>query len=400
MFRDIIGRKDLIEKIISAVQAGRIPHAQLLWGPAGDQKLPLALAYAQYINCSHKLYAADGHDLNGLSSDACGKCPSCIKFQKLVHPDLHFIYPNNSNGKAAANTSQSLDYIEQWRNLYLSTGGEFSYNEWTDAMGIGNRQAIINVRDCQQIMQCLSLKSSEAAYRVVVIWMIEKLRQIHASILLKTLEEPEPQTVFIVISEDIGQVLTTILSRMQLSKVRRIDDDAMKSYLLDKTGGDQSAAEAVTAQSSGNLLLARQLIENNDLRQNFHQCFADWMRICFRADVAAIYDFSERMSDLGRENLKFFFELCLEEIQGSLLTHNRCTGWIKGGEEQKRFWSNFSDYVSNQNVHKYYQLFNKAIFLINRNIYTQSLIMDTSLDLCRILTETKKKLQNAAYRQA
>lgn len=395
MFRDIIGRKDLIEKLISAVQAGRVPHAQLFWGPSGNQKLALALAYAQYINCQHKLHASEGHELNGLSSDACGKCPSCIKFQKLVHPDLHFVYPNNINGGTIKKDSQSLDYIEQWRQLYLATGGEFSYNEWIETMGIGNRQAIINVRDCLQILQDLSLKSSEAKFRTIVIWLIEKLSPATASTLLKTLEEPEPQTVFLIISENPDQVLPTILSRLQLVKVPKVEESALNEH-LQKSGCSQQEAEAISARSGGSLVEVRLQLEHNEWQQNFHQMFTDWMRICFRADIAAIQTFSERMGALGREPLKFFFETCLNEIQGCLLTNNHCSHWIRAGEAEKNFWKNFSSYVSNRNIHQYYSLFDRAIFLIGRNIYTPALITDTSLAICRILREATKELKKAS----
>lgn len=134
------------------------------------------------------------------------------------------------------------------------------------------------------------------------------------------------------------------------------------------------------------------------MRKNFHEAFADWMRICFRLDIAAIQAFSERMSALGREQLKFFFENCLDEIQGSLLTRNQCTQWIRAGEEEKNFWANFSAFVSNQNVHQYYTLFDEAIFLTGRNIYIPALLTNMSLTICRILTDAKKELQRQSTR--
>ena len=147
LFRQIVGQKELIESLIKAVSLGRVPHAQLFWGPEGNEKLALALAYAQYLNCTNRLYASQGADLGGLSSDSCGQCPSCRKFEKLVHPDLHFIYPNNINGGTVKKDSQSLDYIDLWRETLLKNDAEFSYNEWIEKMDIGDRQAIINIRD-------------------------------------------------------------------------------------------------------------------------------------------------------------------------------------------------------------------------------------------------------------
>ena len=398
MFRDIVGRKDLIEKLIAAAKVGRIPHAQLFWGPAGSQKLPLALAYAQYINCHHRLEASDGHDLGGLSSDACGKCPSCLKFQQLVHPDLHFIYPNNINGGTIKKDSRSLDYIGQWRELYQETQGEFSYQEWLEKTGIGsNRQALINIRDCFQILQCLSLKSSEADYRVIVIWLIEKLHTPIASTLLKTLEEPEPQTVFLLISENTDAILPTILSRLQLVKVPKVEAAAMEKFLLD-SGCPGEEVRLLAQRSHGNLVEARMLLENNATRLTFHESFADWMRICFKADIPAIQAFAERMGSLGRESLKFFLEICLEEIQGCLLTGNHCTRWLNANNQEQTFWNNFSKYVSNRNVQRYYKLFDEAIYLTSRNAHVPTLLTDISLELCRILASAKKDLASQTTR--
>ncbi|MDE5743494.1 MAG: DNA polymerase III subunit delta, partial [Bacteroidales bacterium] len=183
-FRDIIGQKPLIERLIASAQAGRIAHAQLFSGPEGNQKLPLALAYAQFLNCRHKVTAADA-DLGGLSADSCGQCPSCVKFERLAHPDLHFFFPNNI-GELVKKDAQSTDYLPLWREFGLKNRLEFSLNDWIEAMNIGQRQAIINIRDCHTLIEQLALKSCEADYRVVVLWMAEKISDTISSTLLKT----------------------------------------------------------------------------------------------------------------------------------------------------------------------------------------------------------------------
>lgn len=389
-FRDIIGHKDLIENLIKASSAGRIAHAQLFWGPEGNQKLALALAYAQYINCEHKIQAGPDSDPENPSSDSCGKCPSCLKFEKLVHPDLHFVYPNNANGGSVKKDSQSLDYIESWRNLVLKTDAEFSYNEWIESMDIGNRQAIINIRDCSQIMQTLSLKSSEARFRIMLIWMIEKLSPGIASTLLKTLEEPEPQTVFILVSENPDQILPTILSRTQMVKIPKIGFSEVEKYLVRK-GHSPEKAHEIALESAGNIVSARLLSSNNEIKDNLHESFVDWMRLCFKVDMPGIIAFSERMNTLGRENLKFFFQNCLNHIHACLLLSNRCTQWIRTNEKEKTFLANFAKYVSNHNVHRYYKLFDDAIFAVGRNAHVPTLITDTSLEICRILAAAQQE---------
>lgn len=388
-FRDIIGQRDLIEKLIAAVSNGRIPHAQLFWGAEGSGQLALATAYAQYINCRQKVHASSGEDLHGLSSDSCGKCPSCLKFQQIAHPDLHFVYPNNADGSRVKKDSQSLDYIDTWREMMLANQGIFSINEWTEAMDIGTRQPIINVRDCRQILQTLSLKPAEAAFRVVIVWLIEKLDVTTSSILLKTLEEPEPQTVFLLVSENPDRILPTILSRTQMVKVPRIEAADLEAYLMQKGMGAEDAQD-LTLRSQGNLVEAKLLSGNNETRKNFHESFADWMRLCFKVDMPALVAFGERMKELKGEPVKLFLQSCLNEIRACLLISNGCGQWVLGDAREKSFWQNFSKFVTTANVRQYYDLFNDAIYQTSRNADIPTLFTDLSIRLCRILAAARK----------
>lgn len=388
-FRDIIGQRKLIEKLLAAVNNGRVPHAQLFWGPEGSEQLALALAYAQYINCQQKVHASQGVDLGGLSSDSCGKCPSCLKFQQVAHPDLHFVYPNNADGSRIKKDSKSLDYIEQWRNMVLENQGVFSLNEWTAAMDIGTKQPIINVRDCRQILQTLSLKPAEANFRVVIIWLIERLEEVTSPILLKTLEEPEPQTVFILVSENPDRILPTILSRTQMVKVPRIENADMEAYLKTR-GVSQDEARELALRSRGNLVEVRSLLGNNENLREFQACFAEWMRLCFKVDMPALVAFSDRMKERKGEPLKLFLQNCLNEIQACLLMGNNCARWTTGSEEEQTFRKNFSRFVTPANVRQYYDLFNGAIYQISRNADISTLFTDLSIQLCRVLAAAKQ----------
>ena len=171
------------------------------------------------------------------------------------------------------------------------------------------------------------------------------------------------------------------------------DDKIFLEKYLEKSGCDPQDSVLVASRSQGSLIEARLQLENNEMRQNFHRSFADWMRMCFRLDIAAIQSFSERMGTMGREQLKFFLENCMDELQGCLMTNNRCTQWLNASEEERSFWKNFSAYVSNQNIQQYYTLFNQAIFLVGRNIYAPALLTDMSLELCRIIAAANKELK-------
>ncbi len=388
-FRDITGQRDLIGKLISAVDNGRVPHAQLFWGAEGSGQLALAVAYARYINCRNKVRASRDEDLGGLPADSCGECPSCIKFSQLAHPDLHFVYPNNADGNRVKKDSRSLDYIGPWRDMMLENKGVFSLDEWTAAMDIGTRQPIINVRDCRQILQTLSLKPAEAAFRVVVVWLIERLEEVTAPILLKTLEEPEPQTVFLLVSENPDRILPTILSRTQMVKVPRIGNADMEAFFRAQ-GVEMETARELAVRSRGNLVEARSLLGDDQARKNFHESFADWMRLCFKVDMPALLAFSERMKEWKGEPLKMFLRHCLEEVRACLLTGNHCGRWTAGSENEKTFWRNFSRFVNASNVEQYYELFNGAIYQASRNADIPALFTDLSIRLCRVMAAAKK----------
>ena len=186
-FRDVIGQEEIKQRLIQEVSEGRIPHAQLICGPEGVGKMPLAIAYARYISCT-----------NRGETDACGVCPSCVKFNKLVHPDVHFVFPIVKSAKGKKEVCD--DYIADWRHLVLSNP-YFSLNHWLNEMGAENGQAIIYAKESDEITRKLSLKSSEGGYKVTIVWLPEKLHEVCANKLLKLLEEPPEKTIFLLVSE-------------------------------------------------------------------------------------------------------------------------------------------------------------------------------------------------------
>ena len=199
LFKDVIGHNDLKSRLLLSVKEGRIPHAQLFFGPEGSGNLPLAFAYAQYLNCK-----------NRQPEDSCGLCPSCIQFQKLAHPDLHFIYPVATT-TTIKEKPKSLDFIAQWREFLLSNNCYVSLNDWYETIEIEKKQGIINKDDCNEIVRLLGYKSYESEYKVMVIWMVEKLFHAAAPKILKILEEPPDKTVFLLITENTDLILSTII---------------------------------------------------------------------------------------------------------------------------------------------------------------------------------------------
>ena len=259
-FSEIPGQQAIKEKLIQTVTSQRVSHAQLFYGPESSAKLALAIAYAQYINCKnrktgiqdagykmqdvpdpesfipHHKSPVTSHQLPVTSADSCGVCPSCVKYQKLIHPDLHFIYPVATT-KRVTKKPQSKLFADEWRKFFLQRPFPVNLRDWYDFIGIENKQGIINAEDCNEIITSLSYKSYESEYKVMIIWMVEKLFHSAAPKILKILEEPPEKTLLLLISEDPDQIISTIKSRCLMVRIPpdrsiiKTDDDAREQYL-------------------------------------------------------------------------------------------------------------------------------------------------------------------------
>ena len=219
-FKDIIGQEEAKQRLIREAQEGKIAHARLFCGPEGIGKLPLAIAYARYLSCN-----------NPGEKDACGVCPNCIKFNKLAHPDLHFAFPVI---KKKAKDTVSDDFIAEWRELLINTP-YFNLNIWLEEMGAENQQAQIYVKESDEIIRKLSLKSSQGGYKIMIIWLPEKMNVECSNKLLKLLEEPPSQTIFLLVSEEPDMLLTTIQSRTQRFTLYGIEEKYITSIKLAKS---------------------------------------------------------------------------------------------------------------------------------------------------------------------
>ena len=219
-FKDIIGQESTIALLRSAVAEGRVPHAQLICGGEGTGKLAVAIAYARYLCCTHR---------NG--EDACGECPSCKKFDKLVHPDLHFAFPIYK--KESTKPAYSDDFIDKWRQA-ITDNPYLNLNQWMSHIGTENQQGLIYASQSEEIIRKLTLKSSEGSYKVMIIWMAEKMNGECSNKLLKMIEEPPAQTVFLLIAENPDLLLPTIQSRVQRLPLRPVEEEVIARALCDR----------------------------------------------------------------------------------------------------------------------------------------------------------------------
>lgn len=251
LFREVVGQQKLKQRLIQSVKENRISHAQLFVGAEGCGSLALALAYAQYVSCENKQ-----------QEDSCGSCTSCTKYQKLIHPDLHFVYPVATT-KSVTKDPVSDDFIKEWRECILSNP-YLGLARWYEAIGVENKQGIINKFESAEIVRKLNLKTFEADYKVMIIWLPEKMNHVAANKLLKMLEEPPEKTLFLLVAENTSLMLQTILSRCQLIKVPKIDSDSMLKALVAKHNISEPTANSISKIANGNFLVALETMDEQN----------------------------------------------------------------------------------------------------------------------------------------
>jgi len=370
-FADITGHNAVKQRLVRTVSESRVSHTQLFLGPQGSGKLALALAYAQYINCRDK---QDG--------DSCGKCPSCIKYEKLAHPDLHFIFPTATIKGIDKPTSK--DFMNDWRSLLIEHDAMIGLQDWYRKIGIEKKQAIINSRDCSDILHTLNYKSYEAQYKVMIIWMVEKLHHAAAPRLLKILEEPPDKTLFILIAENQEQIINTILSRTQILKVLPFTDDELVQK-LQADGFESSLVNDVVKIAEGNFLEAKRMITQSGEAAFHFDAFAKWMRICYAGKFQPMISFVSEFSVHSREVQKAMLIYTLRLIRESWLMNLGQSSLIRLSKQEKEFVSNFHPFISLKNIQQITDEINKTIYHIERNGNFSVVFLDTSIKMAQLL---------------
>jgi DNA polymerase III subunit delta' len=373
LFRDIPGQQAIKERLVRTVNENRVSHAQLFLGPEGSGNLALAIAYAQYINCRHRTM-----------EDACGVCPSCIKYDKLAHPDLHFIYPV-AKTKEVDEKPLSRLFVAHWRKLMIEKKSFISLFDWYQEIGIEKKQGIINAEDASEVVRTLSYKSFEAEYKVMIIWMVEKLFHAAAPKLLKIIEEPPEKTLFILVSENADQVISTILSRTQLIKIPALGDDDVMKFLTEHYEISDSAARQVALMADGNLVEANLLVRRTgSANYNFEQ-FRSWMLMCWTGDVTKMLAFGTGLSSLGRERLKDFFAYGLRIVRSCLVYRHGESNSLKFEGKELEFVQKFSSFIHSANTRFIAEEFEKAYYHIERNANINILFADLSYTMSELL---------------
>ncbi len=373
LFKDVVGQQDIRIRLIQMVREHRIGHALMFAGGEGSGNLGLAIAFARYINC-----------LNPDPEDSCSECASCRKYSKLAHPDLHLIFPV-AETKESGKDPVSDDFIGAWRECILANPYT-SLFRWYEHIGIEKKQGSINRSESLQIIRKLSFKNFEATYKVVIIWMAEKMNLSASNKLLKILEEPPENTVFILVSGEVNQIIPTIFSRTQLIHVPRIDSESMALAIREKhTITDQSRIDSLVRLADGNYLQLTGSLEEVQESANRFEMFVSLMRMCFARDFGGISDWIDKMAVQGREKQKQFFQYALRMIRGNFILNIEAGDIDLLSEEERDFSIKFSKFVHPGNIFPIYDELNKASIHIECNGYSRLILFDLSVKIARLL---------------
>lgn len=359
-FADIIGQTALKEYLVRSVESGRISHAQLFTGPAGAGTLPLAVAYAQYINCR-----------NRKDDDSCGECPSCRQIEQLAHPDLHFVFPVNKQGKKSGEVviSTAREFVELWREMFAKSGGYFSPRQWFDALNLGKTlKGVISAKESEEIIRRLSFKSFESEYKTMIIWLPETMNEEAANRILKILEEPWDKTLFILVSERPDQLLKTILSRTQEVAVPRLTTEDLLPIAM-ASEPDTAKVHNIARLASGDLLELKRLLgqsEDETAKENF-DAFCSVMRLSYNDKHLELMNWADEVAVLSRERQRGMLTDFSRLLREAYMLHAGLekASYLCG--EEAAFCKKFAPFIGSENVEPILAQIESAMRQINQN---------------------------------
>lgn len=368
LFKDVLGHSELKQKFINDVRDNQVSHAHLFLGNIGYGGLPLTLAFVQYLMCEDKQ-----------EKDSCGVCSACSKVQKLEHPDVHFSFPTV---QTISKTSDPL--FTSWKNLVLENP-YLNLNEWINHSDDKGRKPIISVHQSEEIIKKLTLKSFDGGYKVSVIWLAEEMNAACANKLLKIIEEPPKDTVFILIVESEENMLPTILSRTQITKIKQLKDEELSQFLKTKHTISQDLSKSIISRSEGNLSLALELLSAGEAVNSNYSRFVELMRVSYKKEVLPMMHWAEQMASLGREEQKHFLKYALYMVRQSLMKNYTEEQLMSTSADEADFLSKFARFITGNNVLEFNQLFNDAHYNVERNAYSKLLFTNITFEVMRYI---------------
>lgn len=359
--------------LVRSVHEGKVSHAQLFAGPEGCGGYALALAYARFINCE-----------NRSETDSCGVCKSCLKYDKLIHPDLHFVFPVVKGKKSSEPVSDT--YIAEWRAI-TSASPFFTLTNWLDSLETGNAQGMIYTAEASEIIKKLNLKSFESDFKIMIIWLPEKMHQTPANKLLKLIEEPPEKTIFLLVSEEPDKIIPTIISRCQMVKIPKFSISDITGYLIEKYNLDHAKAADFARVSNGNICRAAELCMSEEAFHENLERFRQLMRLAYKRDVLSLISWAEEIASTGREAQKSFTLFSLRLLRENfMLTMDQARNnlvFLSG--EEASFSEKFHAFINQNNVHPLAGEFNLAYSHVEANGNAKIIFLDLSLKIARLI---------------
>lgn len=372
-FKDIIGQEAVIDRLRQEIAEGRIPHARLFCGPAGVGKLSLALAYAKYICCDHP--TADG--------EACDICPQCVKWNKLVHPDVHFVFPIVNKAKSPA-VSVCNDFISQWRALLIKQP-YFYLQDWLSQLEAENKQAAILAKESDEITRKLSLKASQGGYKICIVYLAEKMNEACSNKLLKLLEEPPERTLFLLTAEQPELLLPTIISRTQRINVPRINESKLGQSLVDNFSLSPAEAFAVAHMANGDYVKAMQAIHISKENELFFNLFVSLMRLAYQRKIREMKLWSEEVAAMGREKQKEFLTYCQRMVRENFIYNFQRKEMNYLTTPEQNFAVRFAPFINERNVMGMMDELSEAQLHIEQNVNVKMVFFDFALKMIMLL---------------
>ena len=377
MFEQVIGQREVQQRLMQMADEGRLPHALMLCGPQGSGKLALAIGLAQRLLATK---------VESMFSDQPEYVESPM-VKKLEHPDLYFTYPTiKLPSMSADHKPVSDDFASEWHELIMQ-GHYFTMNEWLEQMGGENQQAIITAGESDELVRKLSLKSSQGGYKVSLIWLPERMNQECANKILKLLEEPPSQTVFILVCEEPEKLLETIRSRVQRIDIKKIADEDIQQALMEQRGLEEDVARRVTRMANGSWRKALEMLDADSENELFLDMFQSLMRLAYQRKVKDLKTWSERMATMGREKQKRFLEYFLRLIRENFMFNFQQADLCYMTQREENFSKNFARFINEGNVIPISNMANLAIRDIGQNANAKIVFFDMALQMIVLLIQ-------------
>ena len=375
LFRDVIGQDDIKARLIRSVDEGRVAHAQLFYGAAGVGCLPMALAYAQYLSCENR---TDG--------DSCGKCASCRQYAKLSHPDLHLVFPIVNKKSSGEDGSICNDFLPLFREALLKDP-YMSLQDWQETLG-EDKKPVIYTREGDEIIRKLNLKSFESPYKVMIIWCAEQMHEACANKVLKILEEPQGQTLFILISDNIEDIIATIRSRVQQVFFPPIEPPYLSDYLR-RCGVADDSIDFFIRNSRGSINELSNQISQSDTRRQYFRMFTDLMRSCWNLNEETFTEHWKPLLNqfvtLGRTGQLSFLQYAQRQLRENFVYNLSADSLVYLSSEELDFAHKFARFVNENNIEELADEFALAESHIDRNTKDQYVFLDLMLSVHRLL---------------